>query len=150
MPFINRINPKNFFTKEEISVLFFIVLFTSIGIAFKTYRTFLQNNIDEIQFEKTDIDSILVAVFSDEKVEKSEIISKKKEEVPLQKKSIDLNKASVEELKKLPGIGDKTAQKIVEYRKKYGRFNKIEDVMKVERIGQNLFEKIKEYITINK
>ncbi len=150
MPVFNRINPKDFFTKEEISVLLFIILFTFIGILFKTYRTFFQKNNDEIQFEKTDIDSILVAVFNNEKVEKREIISTKKKEEPLQKKSIDLNKASVEELKKLPGIGDKTAQKIVEYRKKYGRFNKIEDIMKVERIGPNLFEKIKEYITINK
>lgn len=150
MSFIDKINPKNFFTKEEISILLFIVLFTSIGIIFKTYRIFFQKSIDEIQFEKTDIDSILVAVFIDEKIDKNEIISTKKEETPLQKKSIDLNKASVEELKKLPGIGKKTAQKIVEYRRKYGGFNKIEDIMKVERIGQNLFEKIKEYITINK
>ncbi|MFN4110989.1 MAG: ComEA family DNA-binding protein, partial [Ignavibacteria bacterium] len=50
------------------------------------------------------------------------------------------------ELKKLPGIGEKTAQKIVEYRNNYGGFKKIEDVMKVERIGPNLFEKIKDYI----
>lgn len=148
MPLLKKINPTNFFTKEEIRVLLFLIFFTLTGIAIKTYHTFFKTDEREIQFEKTDIDSILVAVFSEEKVEKSEIISSNKKEEPLKKKSIDLNKASIEELKKLPGIGERTAQKIVEYRNNYGGFKKVEDVMKVERIGPNLFEKIKDYIII--
>jgi len=146
MSISQKFNFKNFFTKEEVSVLVFLIFFTLVGIAFRIYHTYLREDEAKIQFEKTDIDSILVAVFSEEKVEKSEIISSNKKEEPLKKKSVNLNKASIEELKRLPGIGEKTAQKIVEYRNNYGGFKKIEDVMKVERIGPNLFEKIKDYI----
>lgn len=146
MSILNKINPTNFFTKEESTVLLFLVFFTLLGLAFKTYHTFFKKEESKIQFEKTDIDSILVAVFSEEKIEKTGIVSSARKDEPLKKKSIDLNKASIEELTKLPGIGEKTARKIVEYRKNYGGFKKIEDVMKVERIGPNLFEKIKDYI----
>lgn len=150
MSFLEKLNPKNYFTKEEISVLLFLIFFTLIGIAFNIYHSSLQPEKTNNQFEKTDLDSILVAVFSNEKVEKSENFSNKKEVEILKKKSIDLNKASVEELSRLPGIGEKTAQKIVDYRKQFGGFKKIEEIMKIERIGPNLFEKIKDYIIITK
>lgn len=150
MSFLEKLNPKNYFTKEEISVLLFLIFFTLIGIAFNIYHSSFQPEETNNQFEKTDLDSILVAVFNDEKVEKSESFSNKKEVEILKKKSIDLNKASVEELSRLPGIGEKTAQKIVDYRKQFGGFKKIEDIMKIERIGPNLFEKIKDYIIITK
>lgn len=146
MSLLKKINPKNFFTKEEISVLLFLILFTVFGVVFKIYKSSSQKEVVENQFEKTDIDSILVAVFSEEKIDKSDVITTKKKEEPLKKKSININKASVEELTKLPGIGEKTAKKIVEYRQKYGGFKKIEDIMKVERIGPKLFEKIQDYI----
>jgi comEA protein len=150
MSVLSKINFKNFFTKEEMAVLLFLIFFTLLGFAIKTYRSINQVQDDKIQFEKTDIDSILVAVFSDEKVEKSEIIQTKKKEEPLKKKSIDLNKATVEELTRLPGIGEKTAMKIVDYRKKYGGFRRIEEIMNIERIGPKVFEKIKDYLIITK
>lgn len=143
MSFLKKLN---FFTKEETAVLLFLILFTLLGIGIKTYKSFFQTEVHKNQFEKTDIDSILVAVFSEEKIEKTDIISNKKKEEPLQKKSINLNKASVEELTKLPGVGEKTAQKIIEYRQKHGGFKKIEEIMNVERIGPKTFEKIKDYI----
>ncbi len=146
MSLLKKINPKNFFTKEEISVLLFLILFTVFGVVLKIYKSSSQKKVVENQFEKTDIDSILVAVFSEEKIEKSDVITTKNKEEPLKKKSININKASVEELTKLPGIGEKTAKKIVEYRQKYGGFKKIEDIMKIERIGPKLFEKIQDYI----
>lgn len=146
MSLLKKINPKNFFTKEEISVLLFLISFTAFGVILKIYKSSSQKEVVENQFEKTDIDSILVAVFSEEKIDKSDVITTKKKEEPLKKKSININKASVEELTKLPGIGEKTAKKIVEYRQKYGGFKKIEDIMKIERIGPKLFEKIQDYI----
>lgn len=146
MSLLEKINPKNFFTKEEISVLLFLILFTVFGVILKIYKSSSQKEVVENQFEKTDIDSILVAIFSEERIDKSDVITTKKKEEPLKKKSININKASVEELTKLPGIGEKTAKKIVEYRQKYGGFKKIEDIMKIERIGPKLFEKIQDYI----
>ena len=62
-------------------------------------------------------------------------------------KLININTASVEELKKIPGIGDAKAKSIVEYREKFGKFKTTEDIMNVSGIGNNLYEAIKTYIT---
>jgi comEA protein len=62
---------------------------------------------------------------------------------------IDLNKASVEDLLKIKGIGESYAQRIIEYRETNGQFNQIEDIMKVKGIGPKLFESIKDKITVN-
>ncbi len=61
---------------------------------------------------------------------------------------ININTASVEELDKLPGIGPSTAQAIVDYRTKNGAFKTIDGIKDVPRIGDALFEKIKDQITV--
>jgi comEA protein len=143
-----KLNPNNFFTKEEIKILLFLILFTTGGVILKNFDEIFQIQKPKNQFENTDIDSILVAVFSDEKIDKSETIINPKRDNSLKKHSIDLNKATVEELIKLPGIGENTAMKIIEYRQRFGGFKKIEELMRVERIGQKTFEKIKDYLII--
>ena len=61
---------------------------------------------------------------------------------------ININEANKELLMTLTGIGESKAVKIIEYREKEGKFNTIEDIKNVEGIGDSLFEKIKNYITI--
>ena len=61
---------------------------------------------------------------------------------------INLNSASVAELQALPGIGAKTAARIVEYRQKNGPFKKIEELMNVRGVGEKNFLKLKEQITV--
>ena len=61
---------------------------------------------------------------------------------------LDLNKATVNELVKLKGIGKKYAERIIEYREKNGDFEKIEDIMKVKGIGQKKFDAIKDFISV--
>lgn len=61
---------------------------------------------------------------------------------------VNINTGSVPELSILPGIGEKTAEKIIEYRTKYGRFEVIEDILKVPGIGDKTFEDIKDNITV--
>ncbi|MBI3815730.1 MAG: helix-hairpin-helix domain-containing protein [Nitrospinae bacterium] len=61
---------------------------------------------------------------------------------------VNINKASADEIATLPGIGDKTAKLIVEYRDKNGSFKKPEDIRKVKGVGEKLFEKIKGSITV--
>jgi competence protein ComEA len=61
---------------------------------------------------------------------------------------ININTASKDELKSISGIGDVTAQKIIEYREKNGTFSTIEDLKKVGRIGDKTLEKIKDKIDV--
>lgn len=63
-------------------------------------------------------------------------------------KKININTATEEELDTLPGIGQATAQKIIEYRKENGKFSKIEDIKDVSGIGDSKFEKIKDLIEV--
>ena len=61
---------------------------------------------------------------------------------------ININTASKDMLQNLDGIGEKTAEKIIEYRKN-NKFQKIEDIMEVSGIGEAKFEAIKDYICVD-
>lgn len=61
---------------------------------------------------------------------------------------IDLNSAPIDLLCTLPGIGLKTAEKIIDYRIRNGAFKSIDDLMNVKGIGKVKFGKLKEYIFI--
>ena len=60
---------------------------------------------------------------------------------------VNINNASIEELKTLNGIGEVIATKIVEYRNNT-LFNKIEDIMNVQGVGPSIFAKIKDFIIV--
>ena len=59
---------------------------------------------------------------------------------------VNINTATVEELKTLKGVGEQKAEAIIEYRKKNGSFKTKEDLMKVRGIGKKLFESFEERI----
>lgn len=61
---------------------------------------------------------------------------------------ININTASASELQNLPRIGPRVAQRIVDYRTQNGPFKKIEDLMKVQGIGEKVFEQIKDRISV--
>lgn len=63
-------------------------------------------------------------------------------------KKININMASAEELQRLPRIGPRVAQRIVDFRKEHGRFKRIEEIMKVKGIGEKTFKRIKDLITV--
>jgi competence protein ComEA len=73
---------------------------------------------------------------------------KSKKEEKLKPKSININTAAKEILIMLPGVGESTAEKIINYRETHNGFKKIENIMKVKGIGKKKFEKLKDYITV--
>ena len=63
-------------------------------------------------------------------------------------KIININEADLNSLMTLDSIGQKKAESIVKYREENGNFNTIEDIKNVSGIGDSLFAKIKNNITV--
>ncbi len=61
---------------------------------------------------------------------------------------IDLNSAGIKELESIPGIGKVLAKRIVEYRKKYGLFKSLEELVRVKGIGSKKLNILKKYLKI--
>ena len=61
---------------------------------------------------------------------------------------VNINTATKEELMKLSNIGESKAEKIIDYRTANGNFSSIEDIKKVSGIGDKLYDSIKENITV--
>lgn len=70
------------------------------------------------------------------------------EETESKKELININKANMEQLQSLNGIGESLAQSILQYREDNGKFNSIEDLMNVPGIGESKFNTIKSYIKV--
>ena len=62
---------------------------------------------------------------------------------------ININTADKDKLDSLPGIGEKLADAIIAYRDEYGEFSSVDEIKEVDGIGDGIYEKIKDSITIN-
>lgn len=107
-------------TRQEKSVLLFIASVTLVGITV--------NYLQKIPRFKNSLNYIVSQTNRSSK--------------------IDLNKAALEDLIGLPGIGPELAQRIVDYRSKIGAFNSSEELRKVKGIGSRKFEALRDRIKI--
>ena len=73
----------------------------------------------------------------------------KKDISALAEKSININTAGINDLIKLPGIGKKTAEKIIQLRNQRGKFKRLDELMDVKGIGEIKFSKIKDYLYVD-
>ncbi len=62
---------------------------------------------------------------------------------------IDINRAEPWLLEALPRIGETRAQAIADYRNENGPFKRIEGLLQVKGIGEGIFDKIKDYVTVS-
>jgi len=113
-----------------------------------------KNNKDYLEFSYKTEDSLFNAALSNSVIKDSlslhrgNIVQAKNKKVIPASKIINMNSALVPELILLPGIGEKTAQAIIEYRKKHGKFSSIEEILNIKGIGIKKLDKIKMFICI--
>jgi competence protein ComEA len=67
---------------------------------------------------------------------------------PVPSEIVNLNSATAAQIASLPGIGQKTAELVVQYRQKNGPFKKIEEIMNVRGIGEKSFLRVKDRLTV--
>lgn len=70
------------------------------------------------------------------------------EDIIVSSGKVSINSATLEELMTLPGIGESKALNIIKYRDENKGFLEVEDIMNVKGIGANIYEKIKNYLTL--
>ncbi len=100
-------------------------------------------DVSSLNLSKKLSDSDMINILA----KKDETENIENEENNLEKDKININTATLEELKTLDGIGEQTAQKIINYRKEQS-FQSIEDIMNVPGIGESKFLNIENDICI--
>ena len=60
-----------------------------------------------------------------------------------------LNDATVDDLRRLPGIGEKRALAVLDLRKKLGRFKQVEDLLRVKGIGRSTLRKLRPLVRVD-
>lgn len=124
------------FTSQEKTVVIILSALFMLGMAVKAAKEHFDTDTDQITLIGTNEDVVDFYAGLDEK--DIEFAGK-----------VDINTAGIEELKSLPRIGEKTAEKIINKRNELGRFNSVEDLMLVPGIGSKTLEKLLPYIRIN-
>jgi competence protein ComEA len=61
---------------------------------------------------------------------------------------VDLNRATLQELDSLPGVGPVLAQRILDWRAEHGRFTSIEELQEVKGIGERTFAELSEHVRV--
>ncbi|WP_373844576.1 helix-hairpin-helix domain-containing protein [Clostridium sp.] len=88
-------------------------------------------------------------VYVDKKLDNEHVQQQNGEQVKISENAkININTANKEELKTIPGVGDVTAQKIMDYREQNGGFSSVEDLKNIDRIGDKTLEKIRDKVDV--
>ena len=145
--FLKKINDIIGLTKSESVVFWFLIVAFVSGLLIKLLR----GDVVKETTPKFDY-SVFDAEFEKRSAEIERYIGTSKgvdSVADVSSFKVNINTATKEELMKLPGIGERTAEMIIQHRKIYGEFKRVEDIMNVKGIGQKKFEKIKRYLTTN-
>lgn len=142
-------------------MVFFVVLLF-VGSA-SLYWKSIGNSFEPVEYDYSESDSIFLqrGISTEKLMEKrvdseqelldftaDKIESEPKSVPDLTEKSININTADTKLLSYLPGIGEKTAGKIINLRNSLGKFRNIKDLLKVKGIGEKKFAKLEKYIIV--
>jgi len=153
-------------TETEIKVLLFLLLTLTGGFCYKTF--FKQNDEDVLrEFDYSLEDSLFYASGGEigqeeESSESNKSVDYKHEVLDFNEsnfsrsnatetpalKSINLNSAKLEELILLPGVGKRTAERIIEFRNTKGKFNSLNELLQVKGIGEVKFQNLRKYLFV--
>lgn len=147
MKFIYEKYLKHHLLKQEIFALCFLL---STGLFGLSALSLKNPDISQTRSSVTDDSIQTVLVKEIDKISNDSLIKSKISVVKEIKKtpdlnSIDINIADVKILSSIPGIGEKTAQSIIDYRNNNGKINKLEELMNIKRIGEKKFNSMKDY-----
>lgn len=140
---MNKIMSNISFTKDEIKIIIFIILVLIAGLSVKFYKhIFTVNSASPYDFTKSDsiFKSRSYLANKENKTQLNDSLFFFSEDL------ININTAGIDDLSELPGIGESTAQKILDYREKKNGFKSIEELMNVGGIGRKKFDKLKNFI----
>jgi comEA protein len=153
---IKKVSVKLLITGTEAKVFLFLAVVLLAGSGYR-YFSGLNKTIHPSSYS----DSLLVSAGSENNENasfrdaeyKKEVLNFRdrsfgEKKILPKEKSIDINTAGMKELKSLPGIGEKTAQNILEFREQHGRITKADELLDVKGIGEVKLEKIRKYLTI--
>lgn len=96
-------------------------------------------------------DAQMIRVLTVEEVQngKTNVTNENSEKVAEDNGLVNINSATCDQLMALPGIGQNKADSIIAYREENGKFNSVEDIMNIAGIKEGVFNKIKDYITVD-
>jgi competence ComEA-like helix-hairpin-helix protein len=164
---LKQVSEKYSLTATEIKIFLFLIFMLSAGILYKYYSSD-EAALPPAEFDYSLKDSIFRAAGNkiiphnneakgekkfDYKQEVLEFNRQNSDNVKSVKtsaeKSINLNTAGINELITVPGLGTKTAEKIIQYRAEIGSFSNIEQLKEIKGIGTKKFNLIKVYVYID-
>jgi len=130
------------FTPQEAKAIIFLIVILLIGSGVTLYKKYHPDFAPELLLKEN------------RNTEKKVLEPAKSSNVPesislkITDKKINLNRATLQELDSLPGIGGELGKRILAYRESKGNFSSIEELKKIKGIGQKTFEKLKNLVTV--
>jgi len=126
-------------TKQERLVIYLLVILLLVGGIIRVIRYRI--------FEGVDYSSQILE-FRRKSMQIGSNMSDGSSDTDIIMEKININTAGIEELKKIPNVGEVIALRIIEYREKVGKFDSVEQLLEIKGIGEKTLSKIRGVVTI--
>ncbi len=139
---------KKIFTANELRIILFILGAVMLSVVIKAVglksinKASEESDVASMNMKQIIADTARTRVAVNRNALETDLVDDTKRDI-----LIDINAADKDGLCKLPGVGEATALRIIEYRKSEGNFTNINDLLNVNGIGIKKFDKLKDMIT---